>query len=224
MTDPNQGKPAKFVTKTDMARQHIQEMILSGTVKAGDRITSRTVSEALGISETPIREAMRSLAAEGWLQSHAHHGAVVAFANTDQIGEIYAIRGALGALAIQLGGRSYTARRFEDIDRNLAESEKAVAAGDAVAYGFLNRQFHVLLCDTPYTQWVLKLLSNLTAQTAAFHRGFSAVPERLRGSLDEHHAIRKAVKDGNFDLAAALVIEHERRAGAALAEKLSETR
>ena len=60
--------PNIYVTKTEMARRHIQGMVLSGTVRPGDRITSREVSTALGISETPIREAIRSLESEGWLE------------------------------------------------------------------------------------------------------------------------------------------------------------
>ena len=66
-----------FMTKSDVARQAIQELILSGQARAGERITSREISEALGMSETPIREAMRSLSAEGWLDFHPHQGVVV---------------------------------------------------------------------------------------------------------------------------------------------------
>ncbi|WP_210484832.1 GntR family transcriptional regulator [Microvirga antarctica] len=210
-----------FLTKSDLARQHIQEMVISGAVRAGDRITTRQVSEEIGISETPIREAMRSLSAEGWLDSHAHLGVVVASIKSEQVEEVYAIRGALGALAVRLGGLSFTEQRLAEIDRNLADSEEAVSALDFSAYARLNRAFHTFLTDTPYTQWILKLLSNLTAQTSAFHRGFNAVPDRLRGSLDEHHAIRKALGEGDFDRAAAIIVEHERTAGSALVAELT---
>jgi DNA-binding GntR family transcriptional regulator len=203
-------------TKSDLARQHIQEMILSGSVRAGDRITSREVSEALNMSETPIREAIRSLSSEGWLEFNAHVGVIVASIRSEQLEEVYALRGALEAVGIQLGGSLYTREMLARLDQNLEEAQAAVEAADIPLYARLNREFHILLCDTPNTQWTLRLLTNLWAQTSAMHRGFEAVPPRIRASLTEHHAIRRAIARGDFARAAALVAEHERLAGAAL--------
>jgi len=216
-----QVKPTTvYLTKSDVARRHIQEMIISGAVRAGERITTREVSETLGMSETPIREAMKSLSAEGWLDFHAHLGVVVASFNVEQVFEIYALRGMLGALAIELGGATYSDKRFEMLDENIGLAEVAVRDGDAKAYASLNHQFHLLLSDTPNAQWTLKLLSSLRAQTSAMHRGFQIVPQRMRGSLDEHIAILKAIKAKDFAGAGALVREHERIAGEALATAL----
>lgn len=218
-------KAARYLTKSDLARQHIQEMIVSGSVRSGERMTSREVSEALGMSETPIREAMRSLTAEGWLDSHPHLGAVVSSIKREQLVEVFAVRGALEGLAIKLGGPVYTPQRLQDIDSNLAESEQAIRAKDHATYASLNRQFHLLLSDTPATQWTLKTLSNLWAQTSALHRGFEAVPaERIKESLDEHRAIRDAIVAGDFALAAERNEEHERIAGEVLLASLSALR
>ena len=71
------AQPPVYMTKSDVARRHILGMILSGAVRSGARITTREVAEALGISETPIREAVRSLASEGWLEVQSHVGADV---------------------------------------------------------------------------------------------------------------------------------------------------
>lgn len=207
--------PPVYLTKSDVARQHIQGMILSGLVRSGERITTREVSEALGISETPIREAIRALASEGWLDLQSHIGAVVASFSVEQVQEIYALRGLIGALAIDLGAASYDGARLAEIDTNIAASEAAVAAQDVKLYAQLNHEFHILLCDTPYSQWSLRMLVNLRAQTA-MHQGFEAVPQRMSESLAEHQAIRNALGDADFARAAALVTQHERAAGAAL--------
>jgi len=226
------GRPAatsvqgvRYLTKSDLARRHIQEMIVSGSVRSGDRMTSREVSEALGMSETPIREAMRGLTAEGWLEAHPHLGVVVASIRREQLEEVFAVRGALEGLAIRLGGPGYTLQRLQEIDRNLEASQQAIGARDHVAYASLNRQFHLLLSDTPATQWTLKTLSNLWAQTSALHRGFDAVPpERVQESLDEHRAIRDAIVAGDLHLAAERNAEHEQRAGSVLIASLSAAR
>jgi DNA-binding GntR family transcriptional regulator len=212
----------RHMTKADLARQHIQEMVVSGAVRAGDRLTSREVSEALGMSETPIREAMRSLAAEGWLDFNPHLGVVIASLKQEQLLEVYAVRGALEGLAIELGGPTYSTELLDELDRSLEELEVAVTALDLASYAQLNRKFHTLLSDTPATQWTLRVLSNLWAQNSAMHRGFEAVPTtRIRQSLDEHWAIRNAIRAGDFARASALTIEHERNAGAELIASLS---
>ncbi|MCC6719371.1 MAG: GntR family transcriptional regulator [Acetobacteraceae bacterium] len=212
------------LTKPDLARQHIQELILSGAVREGEHITARAVCEATGMSETPVREAIRGLAAEGWLDFSAHHGVVVATIRAEHIAEIHALRGALAALAVELGAPAYTAATFAALERNIDESVPVVAAGDSHGYARLNRDFHLLMCDTPHTQWTMRLTANLTAQTSAVRRGFQAVPGRMQASLAEHRAILAALRRGNTAEAGALLVEHERRAAAALIAALSDPR
>jgi len=218
------ASPPPRLTKPDRAREHIQELILSGAVREGQHLPAREVCEALGISETPVREAIRSLAAEGWLEFHPHHGVVVATIRAEHIAEIHALRGALSALAVELGAPAYTEATFAALDANIAESARAVAADDHHAYARLNREFHLLLCNTPHTTWTARLTSSLTAQTSAQRRGFEAIPGRLQISLAEHQAILAALRSGNTPLAATLLIEHERGAGAALIAALRDGR
>ena len=104
--------PKTYMTKAEHARQHIQEMVLSGRVGPGDRITTREVSLALGISETPIREAIRSLASDGWLEVQNHIGAVVQGLRAEQIREISALRGLICGLAVELGAGNFNAERL----------------------------------------------------------------------------------------------------------------
>jgi DNA-binding GntR family transcriptional regulator len=212
-------QPSIYLTKADVARRHIQGLILSRAVQPGDRITTREISEALGISETPIREAIRSLASEGWLEVTSHVGAVVASAGAGQLREIYALRGLIGALAIELGGPSYDEARLAQIDANLEASAAAVEANDVVLYTRLNREFHELLYDTPQSQWCLRLDVNLSAMTA-IHHGFAVMPRRMGRSLAEHKAIRDAIRRGDLARAAERMKLHEQAGFDALAKEL----
>lgn len=214
------AQPPVFMSKADIARRHIEGLILSRAVKPGDRITTREVSEALGMSETPIREAIRSLAAEGWLDVQAHIGAVVASAGSEQLREIYALRGRIGGLAIELGAASFGPAKLKDIDTNIAESAQAVAAQDIKRYTQLNHEFHMMLYDTPHSQWCLRMLVNLSALTSV-HYGFTVMPQRMAESLKEHQAIRDAIRAGRFADAAALIQDHEKAGYEALAGKLA---
>lgn len=213
-------EPPVFLSKADIARRHIEGLILSGAVSPGERITTREISEALGMSETPIREAIRSLAAEGWLSVRLHVGAVVESAGSEQLREIYALRGRIGSLAVELGAASYKPAQLKDIDANIAAAAAAVAAQDVPAYTRLNHDFHMLLSDTPQTQWCLRMLVNLSALSSA-HHGFAVLPQRMAESLKEHQAIRDAIRAGRIAEAAALIDQHERAGYEALASKLA---
>lgn len=217
------SQPPIYLSKTDLARRHIEGLILSRAVKPGDRITTREVSEALGISETPIREAIRSLAAEGWLDVQTHVGAVVASAGSEQLREIYALRGLIGSLAIELGGASYDAKRLSEIDANIEASAAAVEAHDIPRYTQLNHEFHIMLYDTPHSQWCLRMLVNLSALTSV-HHGFAVTPRRMAESLTEHKAIRDAIRAGQIDRAASLIKQHEQAGYDALAKELESGR
>lgn len=215
------SKPMVFLSKSDIARRHIERMIISRQVRPGDRITTREVSEALGISETPIREAIRSLASEGWLEVQTHIGAVVATAGREQLREIYALRGTIGALAIELGKSSFNEERLALIDANIAEATAAVEARDTDRYTQINHEFHVLLNDTPQSQWCLRMLVSLSAMTSA-HYGFHLLPERMAASLAEHRAVRDALRAGDFDAAVSLIKLHEHSAYETIASALAE--
>lgn len=201
------------LTKSEIAAQYIQEMILSGEAPAGRAITTSAVSEALGMSDTPVREAIKGLATEGWLRHSAHRGTVVATIDSDQIAEVFALRGLLNAQAIRLGAEGFDQERLDRIDANIQESARAVAANDAEAYSILNREFHDLLCNNGYADWTFRLFSILQGQSAVFRHGFRAIPDGLRKSLDVHLDIREALRAGDFETAAELANHDEVSAG-----------
>lgn len=210
------------MTKTEMARRHIQSMILGGAVGPGDRITTREVSNALGISETPIREAIRSLASEGWLDVQSHIGAVVQGLRIEQIREISALRGSICGLAIELGTPNFTAKRLAQIDRNIEEYSKALETGNYQRVLETNYEFHLLLCDNPQSPWCRRLLENMHGLMSAQRHGIAPNDLRLTEALEEHKRIRDMLRAANFAGAAEMVKQHEKNTGDFLIEMIRE--
>ncbi len=201
--------PNAYMTKAEMARRHIRSMILNGKARPGDRITTREVSGALGVSETPIREAMRSLASEGWLDIHNHIGAVVQGLRTEQIREISALRGMICSLAIELGASNFDKARLADIDRNIETSAEALEREDYRLFAQRNIEFHELLCDNPQSPWCRKLLDSLNGLMSAQRHGVAPQQGRLAEALAEHGRVRDMLRAGDFAGAAAMVRQHE---------------
>ncbi|MEK8142848.1 GntR family transcriptional regulator [Streptomyces sp. M10(2022)] len=97
-------RPAPFRTKAYLAAEHIKQQIMSGEAEPGRKIVARAVAEAVGVSETPVREAVKQLVSEGWLAERPHVGAVVAQVTVENARELYGVRATLSALALELGG------------------------------------------------------------------------------------------------------------------------
>jgi DNA-binding GntR family transcriptional regulator len=214
--------PNAYMTKAELARRHIQSMILSGAVKPGDRITTREVSSAVGVSETPIREAMRGLASEGWLDIQNHIGAVVQGLRTEQIREISALRGLVCSLAIELGAPNFDADRLASIDRNLATAAEALERQDYGLFAEKNLEFHELLCDNPQSPWCRKLLDSMNGLMSAQRHGIPPQHARLAAALAEHRRIRDMLGAGDFAGAAKMVKQHEKNTGDFLIKAVGE--
>lgn len=97
-----------------------------------------------------------------------------------------------------------------------ADVADAAAMSDVPRFARLNRQFHALLADTPSTQRILQMLNGISSQTAAIAGGFEVIPGRIGRACREHQEIMAAIAGGDYQRAAALLAEHERRAGAKL--------
>ncbi|MCI5073622.1 GntR family transcriptional regulator [Oricola sp.] len=215
-------KKNNYMTKAEIARRHVQSMILTGEVGPGDRITTREVSDALGISETPIREAIRGLASEGWLDVQSHIGAVVQGLKTEQIIEISALRGLICGLAIELGASSFDKERLAEIDRNIDAYDEALDEKDYDRVAQLNHDFHELLCDNPRSPWCHRLLENMHGLMSAQRHGIPPQHDRLAAALREHKSIRDMLKTGDFAAAAVLAKQHEKNTGDFLIKVISE--
>jgi len=214
---------ATYVTKSEMARRHIQSMVLSGAVQPGDRITTRDVSTALGISETPIREAIRSLESEGWLEVQSHVGAVVKGLRADQIREISALRGLISALAIELGAPNFDEERLNKIDGNIEASAKALEAGDFRLFAEKNYEFHELLIDNPESPWCHRLMGSMLGLMSSQRHGIPPQRERLEQAQVEHGQIRDLLRAGDFKGAAKMAEQHEKNTGDYLIKALGKT-
>jgi DNA-binding GntR family transcriptional regulator len=214
--------PNTYMTKAEMARRHIQSMILSGAVGPGGRITTREVSAALGISETPIREAIRGLASEGWLEIQSHIGAVVQGLRADQIREISALRGRVCGLAIELGAPNFDAERLALIDENIEAYAAALERKDYELVAEKNYDFHELLCDNPQSPWCHRLIENMHGQMSAQRHGIPPQHSRLGDALTEHKRIRDMLRAGDFEGAAEMVKQHEKNTGDFLIRMINE--
>jgi DNA-binding GntR family transcriptional regulator len=181
----------------------LRRLILSGGLAGGVRLVQADLAKQLGVSTTPVREALRDLATEGLIRLDPHRGAVVRELDDAEVREIYELRRLLEPLSIQ-----YAVERMSDSALEAAEglADQMEAESDSGAWVDLNRRFHALFADAsgmPRLQAILESLRD----SAAVYVGLSIKlkPEQMvNGNLD-HRRLLAAVR--RRDTAASVEVE-----------------
>ncbi|MHB1132889.1 MAG: GntR family transcriptional regulator [Chloroflexota bacterium] len=186
---------------SDTVYATLKSAILENTLAAGSRLTEAALAEQLGVSNTPVREAIARLEREGLLRSLPRKGAVVATVTAADVREVLEVRALLEAHAI----RHAMARRTPELERALAgvvaRCESLVAAGEQHAFSQSDMQFHRLFVQAAANSRLLRLFEQMTDQFLMIRwRAFNLPGRPLAGHL-EHKQILAAFCAG--DAAAA---------------------
>lgn len=192
------------------------EEIVSGRLPPGTRLVARELSERLGVSMTPIREAFRLVSGEGLVELSSRRGAWVAEINTDEVEDIYECRAALQELA----ARQCAARASDTELANLRKTADAMAeafrAGDNERCFAANVQFHDLVLAASGNVTVMELTARLGRRTIQFRRLSLSLPGRHEKSVRVHQSIADALCARNGIKAGAIMREQIMDAAAAL--------
>lgn len=191
-----------YTSKTELVTSMLRELIVTGELEAGASLRQRDLAQRLGVSPTPVREALRRLCSEGLVTTDAHRSATVAESDLGVKEENYLIRAALESLAAELAAERITEEQLnsiEDVNRQIYE-----LADDDETYGALNRDFHFGIYQAAASPVLLSLMRLLWQ---AMPDG-PKVDRTHRESAEEHAAIIDALRTGNSEQAAELTYHH----------------
>ena len=201
-----------YVSKTDMVAALIRELIITGELTAGQPLRQRDLAQRFGVSQTPVREAMRRLESEGLVIGDTHRGFTVVMPDDGPVEENFQIRAALESLGASLAARKIDAAGIMAELQQLNERMRAMAEDDP-RYAELNREFHFSLYQYSRSPLLMSLMRLLWA---SLHGG----PRVLRThaeSARQHDAILEALRAGDAEAASTLTYQHimgaERAAG-----------
>jgi len=197
----------------------IRSAILDGVLSSGEWLREESLSKDLGVSRTPLREALNRLEEEGLVQRTPGSGARVATLTAEDMSVVYQVRGSLESMAAraaaQRGGSSAKAR-LELLHGQLWETAQAE---DSNAFNRVNIEFHRALKSMADNAYLARLLSTVETAIRLFGtRTYSA--KRMAEVVAEHEAIVAAIVAGDGDEAARAAEGHAARARAATLEWL----
>ena len=202
--------------------ERLHDMILEGALRPGDKISEQQLCSRFAVSRTPLREALKVLAAEGLVVLAPNRGASVARISPREIDELFPIMGALEALAGELA-----CPRIDDaaVARLRGMHERMVRhyeAGEAAPYLRLNREIHEAIFAAAGNAMLTQLYHTLMARTHAVRFTARKSPERWREAVEDHERIVAALEARDGPALAAILRLHLRHKAAMVHESLDE--
>ena len=203
--------PGGMFTKNDYAYAELQRRILTGVLPAGAVIPQAKLAAEIGVSTTPLREAIRRLSAEGMVELEAHRDARVTPVSANEARHLYQVRENLDPLAATLAARTRTAADIAAISNAFDRLSPIASASDVDAL-VRHREFHRTVYRASGNPVLIDILERLWDKADRYrviglsHRGDS--PDDRSRVTAEHRAIMEAVADGDAERADAVMREH----------------
>jgi DNA-binding GntR family transcriptional regulator len=194
-------------TREEFVADQVRESILRGDVKPGERLDEQTIAELLNVSRTPVRAALRILAAESLVEVYPHRGAVVNRLSPDELEEVYFIRGILEGTAARLAAPNMDDERIAMLRQLLEELD---ATTDTDRWLALNNRFHRTLYQAANRPRMLSIIDYVRNIATPYIRQFIDSPVHKQASGAEHRRILAASEKRDGMLAQEEVERHMR--------------
>lgn len=201
------------VSLAEQAREAIQRAILDGSIAPGERISIERIAAELGVSRTPVREALKALEGDGLIDLEPNRGAMVREVARDDLSHRYAIRGMIEGYAAELACEADAPTVAKELAANCKRARKIIDGKRATEpknvreLVALNQQFHGTIREHSKSPTIESLLGRLR-NPASFSTFFWSGPARQRDSLEHHEAILEAFERGDPAEARRRVEQH----------------
>lgn len=195
-------------TLTSIAKEAIEEMIITGELSAGDRINESALATRFNISRGPIREACRSLEHAGLVRNVTNQGAYVREMKLDEARELYEVRRALTALVGQLLVERASDELLDELEQLVDQMSKAADEDDLDSYYSLNLQFHDTMMAGAGNASLARYYDDIVKQLHLFRRRGLVQRGNLHASNAEHRHIVEALLQRDATAASERLSDH----------------
>ncbi len=191
---------------------HLQNDILNGKYQPGDSLIETRLSEELGVSRTPIREAIRQLELEGLVRSIPNKGAIVTGISAQDIEDIYTIRMMIEGLAARWATEKITQTELQELKEAFDMEEFYTVKNDTAHLLELDSRFHDIIFRASKSKPLIHTLSTFHHYVQRARNASLSSPGRAKKVLEEHRAILQAIIDKEPDRAELLTNQHVKNA------------
>lgn len=197
-----------YLPLRDVVFNTLRQAILRGELKPGERLMEIQLANKLGVSRTPIREAIRKLELEGLVLMIPRRGAEVAEITEKSLRDVLEVRGALEELAVKLACQKITDEQITELRVADKEFEQALNSGDVTVYAEADVKFHDVIYHATDNQRLIQLLFNLREQMYRYRVEYLKREEAHGTLLMEHKKIIETIANRDMDAAVDAVCQH----------------
>ena len=190
----------------------LQNDILNGKYKQGSSLIETKLSEDMGVSRTPIREAIKQLELEGLVQTVPHKGVVVKGISSKDIRDIYTIRMLIEGLAARWAAENITDEELNELQEAVDLEEFYTNKNDSQHLLKFDSRFHEIIFNASKSKPLKQILSTFHNYVQRARNASLGSPSRAREALKEHKATLQAIKEKDPDKAEKLTTEHIKNA------------
>lgn len=203
--------PAEFfATKSDYAYTRVRELILSGDLEPGTVVNQAALAKEIGISTTPLREALRRLMQQGLVELDAHRDARVTQLDAEEARDLLEVRRSLDPMAASLAAERRTKQDIAEMRAGL-EGLDALPSNPTVAQLAAHRRFHTAVYRASHNALLIEMLDGLWDTGDRYRRHGLQVersPEERAVKASEHTLLLRAVVEGDAETAADVMRAH----------------
>ena len=208
MQDNLQVTMDEFLPLRDVVFNTLRQAILTGELKPGERLMEIHLANKLGVSRTPIREAIRKLELEGLVNIIPNKGAYVTGISDKDVHDIYMIRSMLEGLCVRWATEHITQEQLEELDEIILLSEYHMDKGHSDQLTELDGRFHQILYEASKSRSLDHVLSDFHKYVQLARRTSVKTEERAIKSIGEHNEILNAIKAKDAEKAGNLATIH----------------
>jgi DNA-binding GntR family transcriptional regulator len=191
----------------EYVHDYVRRAILNGDFAPNEQLSQVQIAKELGVSRTPLREALRLLEREGLVETQTHRKARVAGISVEDLEETYMARIVLEGMAIRLTVPTMTTEDLAQLEAEMGRMAHFADQADLDRWERPHKEFHMLLVRAAGGR-LIALMSQLSDHCERYRRMHSLTPNVLGAVLKEHRAIIDACKARDPDRAAAALVDH----------------
>ena len=198
----------EYLPLRDVVFKTLREAILRGDLKPGERLMELQLAAKLGVSRTPIREAIRMLQQEGLAVTIPRRGAEVAAMTEKDMEDVLQVREALEILAVQLASEKITKEQIAELEERLKAFEQAVETAEVKQIAQSDIDFHDLIYTAAENPRLVVLLNNLREQIYRYRVEYLKDEKNYPRLIEEHRQIMQGLKERNEQYVVEMTKKH----------------
>lgn len=200
----------EYLPLRDVVFNTLRKAILMGDLGPGERLMENQLAEKMGVSRTPIREAIRKLELEGLVVMVPRKGAQVAEITVKDVKDVLEVRGALEELAVRLACKKITEEAVQNLQSTMKKFTEALENDDLEQLIHLDIEFHDIIFESTENEKLIQIINNLREQVYRFRAAYLQQKAVHLTIDEEHRSITAAIMKQDVEEAARLTVEHIR--------------